>query len=292
MNKESAYMNSNIFMTLLKEHFLQRKPSGKLLSILEGHASHCNVFEMLDFAKSNDIVLFCLPPYTTKYLQPLDSTFFKPLKEYYNRECKSWFVANKGRKITRLQFGLLFGEAWKKAATNTNAMLGIRTTGVYPLDENCVPEFAFAVSDTIMPPHSTSRTDGDAVLSTGACDSVVLPQSCASASVVLPQSSESASTDVPQPLTPPSVILHLSSKSPCSKNVSKSSGETNYLPPSTPTQHSQEETPTKILMELSPPPKISNPGPSRVKRSLHGEVLTTLQNIDKTKHCTIPYGNL
>jgi hypothetical protein len=241
---------------------------------------------MLDFARSNDIGLLCLPPHTTKYLQPLDRTFFKPLKEYYSRECNSWFVANKGRKITRLQFGLLLGKAWGKAAANTNSVTGFRATGIYPLDENCIPVFAFAVSDTIMPPHSTARTDGDAVPSTETCNSVVVPQSCASASFVLLQSSESASTDVPQPLTPPSVILPLSSKSPCLKNVSKPSGEINYLPPSTPTQHSQEETPTKMLMELSAPPKLSTPGPSRVQRSLHGEVLTTSQNTEKKKQKT------
>jgi hypothetical protein len=73
-------------MTWLKEHVLPRKPSGKVLLILERHASHYNDFEMLDYARSNDIVLFCFPPHTTKYLQPLDRTFFEPLKEYYNRE--------------------------------------------------------------------------------------------------------------------------------------------------------------------------------------------------------------
>jgi hypothetical protein len=70
------------------------------------------------------------------------------------------------------------------------------------------------------------------------------------------------------------------------KKVSVSSGEINYLPPSTSIQHSQEETPTKILMELSAPPKLSNPGSSRVKRSLHGEVLTTSQNTERKKQKT------
>ena len=44
---------------------------------------------------------------------------------------------------------------------------------------------------------------------------------------------------------------------------------------STPTQTSQKQTPTKILMELSPPQKLLNSGPSRVTRSLYGEVLTS-----------------
>jgi hypothetical protein len=36
-------------------------------------------------------------------------------------------------------------------------------------------------------------------------------------------------------------------------------------------------------MELSPPQKLSNSGPSRVRRSLHGEVLTSLPIIQEKK---------
>jgi hypothetical protein len=36
-------------------------------------------------------------------------------------------------------------------------------------------------------------------------------------------------------------------------------------------------------MELSLPPKLSNSWPSRVTRSLHGDVLTSLPNIQKKK---------
>ena len=53
--------------------------------------------------------------------------------------------------------------------------------------------------------------------------------------------------------------------------------------PSTHIQVSQDEMPTKSFMELSPPPKLSNSGPSRVTRSLHGEVLTSLPIIQKKK---------
>jgi hypothetical protein len=45
--------------------------------------------------------------------------------------------------------------------------------------------------------------------------------------------------------------------------------------PSTHTKVSQEETRTKTLMELSPPPTLLNSGPSRVTRSLRGEVFTS-----------------
>jgi hypothetical protein len=46
MSKESAYINSNIFITWLKKCFLPRKTSGKVLLILDGHASHYTEFEI------------------------------------------------------------------------------------------------------------------------------------------------------------------------------------------------------------------------------------------------------
>lgn len=53
--------------------------------------------------------------------------------------------------------------------------------------------------------------------------------------------------------------------------------------PSTNTKVSQEETPIKTLMELSPPPTLSNSGPSRVTRSLCGEVFTSSPVIQNMK---------
>lgn len=210
---------------------------------------------MLDFARSNDNVLLCFHPHTTKHLHLFVRTFFQPLKEYYSRECNFWFVANKGCNITQLQFGLILG----KAATNENAVPGFKATVICPLDGNYIPEFAFSVSDAIKPLHSISRTEWDAVLSTGTLRSVILHQS-----------SMPSSTNIPQPSASSSIILPLSCKSLCSSNMSKSSGEMNCLPPLTPIQHSQEEVQTEILIELSPPPKLSNSGPSRIKRSLTG----------------------
>jgi hypothetical protein len=57
--------------------------------------------------------------------------------------------------------------------------------------------------------------------------------------------------------------------------------------PSTHIQVSQEETSIKSFTALSPPPKLSNSGPSRVTRGLHGVVLTNspvIQKKLKAKH--------
>jgi hypothetical protein len=69
MNKQSTYKNSRLFMTCMKEHSVLLK-TYKILLTLDGQECHRNKLQMLEFAKSNNIVLFCLHPQTTNNLQP------------------------------------------------------------------------------------------------------------------------------------------------------------------------------------------------------------------------------
>lgn len=147
MNQKSAYINAHIFFEWLKTHFLPRKPPGTVLLILDGHASHCNSVEMLEFAAENDICLFTLPSHTTHYLQTLDRSVFKSLKLFYYEACRVWLKRNPGRRLTRLQFGELLSTAWSKAATFENATAGFRATGVYPFNRSAVPDYAFVGID-------------------------------------------------------------------------------------------------------------------------------------------------
>lgn len=75
MNKKSSFINSEIFLYWLREHFIPRKPAGKTLLIMDGHSSYCSDVEMLELANQNDIVLLCLPSHCTQALQPLDKFF-------------------------------------------------------------------------------------------------------------------------------------------------------------------------------------------------------------------------
>lgn len=114
MNEKSAYINAVIFKKWLEEHFLPRKTAGTALIILDGHTSHTNSVEVLEFCEANEIILLCLPSHTTHFLQPLDRSFFKSLKSHYYSECNRFMKTNPSRKITRYQFGKLLGEAWNK----------------------------------------------------------------------------------------------------------------------------------------------------------------------------------
>lgn len=140
--EKSAYVNASIFKDWLQSHFLPRKPAGTVLLIVDGHTSHTNSVEVLEFCEEN-IVLLCLPSHTTHYLQPLDRSFFKSLKNHYYAACNNFLKTNPTRKLGRLQFGTLLGSAWGKSATVENGMSGFRATGIAPFNPVAIPEYAY-----------------------------------------------------------------------------------------------------------------------------------------------------
>lgn len=155
MSEKSAYINSKIFLQWLRLHFIPRKPQGKVLLILDGHASHVNSVEMLEFAESNEIIILCLPSHTTQYLQPLDRSFFKPLKGHFYESCRMWLRNHAGRRITRYQFGELLSDSWGKAATTQNGSSGFRSTGIRPLNRDVIPDYAFHSEENNANPNLT-----------------------------------------------------------------------------------------------------------------------------------------
>lgn len=156
MSEKSAYINANIFMEWLRDIFIPRKPQGKVLLIVDGHTSHCNV-DTLEYAEANDVIIMSLPSHTTHYLQPLDRAVFKSLKASYYNACQTWMKTNPSRQIKRLQFGNLLYESWTKAATPSHGISAFKSTGIYPYDANVVPEYAF-----LMPENATDFTNPNA----------------------------------------------------------------------------------------------------------------------------------
>jgi hypothetical protein len=116
---------------------------GKVLLIVDGHTSHTNNLEMLEFSEEKIFILLCLPPHTTHYLQPLDRCFFKSLKTFYYDACRRFIKGNTGRKLKRVNFGKLLGESWNRAATVENAVSAFRATRIVPFNPQAIPDYAF-----------------------------------------------------------------------------------------------------------------------------------------------------
>lgn len=282
MSKKSAYVNAELFQKWLVQHFVPRKPQGKVLLILDGHSSHTNSAEMLETAEENGLILFCLPSHSTQALQPLDRSFFKPFKTFYAAETQNWMLANKEKKISRSVAGRLIGNAWIRAATPSNAISGFKACGIWPYNPAAVPESFFAISD--LSSSNQVRNEQENV-STDKLDGLQLPgPSCSNQTL--------SNLDNDEARVSPTLAQTRSSSPPNPDPIHETSGSPNRAkrdPPNSPSllyqqpsAEIQKDTPSKYLQECSPVPKIPVPLYKRGKQS--AAVLTSKENIAATKN--------
>lgn len=283
MNNKSSYINAELFLRWLKEQFLPRKCPGKTLLILDGHPSHLNSLELLEFTDENDILILCLPSHTTQALQPLDRSFFKPLKTFFKQEASNWMLHNKNRKISRLQAGVLIGKAWTRAASIDTATAGFRATGIYPLNPSAVPDHFFSISDISNSDRleMTSVEEEDEVLNS---DTPTVSRRHTAGNVVadtfVGPTNEPRPTEVSFTPSCSSVLLprtnHLATTSTTEGNGIQNHALRTYSPTSelaiadqsqTDNVDMTKQTPTKHLMELSPIPAIPKCGTKMRKQS-------------------------
>ncbi|XP_031344709.1 uncharacterized protein LOC116171810 [Photinus pyralis] len=243
MSEKSAYVTSDIFLDWLQNHFYPRKVPGKVLLIVDGHTSHTTNLDTLQFAEDHDIILFCLPSHTTHYLQPLDRAFFKSLKGHYYESCRRMIKCNPNRKLNRLQFGKLLGEAWGKSATVNNAVSAFRSTGIWPYNPNEIPDHAFLTQ----PPNEAAIHAREEEEQTG------------STAKLRETETLSRDGDSPQP-GPSGMHLPLYHESPQPGHSKKQLGSVE-----------EEETPGKLLQELSPVPQIT-PAIRKARVNLMGDL--------------------
>ncbi|XP_049884506.1 uncharacterized protein LOC126379735 [Pectinophora gossypiella] len=277
MNKKSAYVNAELFQKWLVQHFVPRKPQGKVILLLDGHSSHTNSVEMLETAEENGIILFCLPSHSTQALQPLDRSFFKPFKTFFAAETKNWMLTNKEKKINRLIAGKLIGNAWIRATTPSNAISGFRACGIYPYNPAAIPENFFAISDLSSSnqlrdepqdilPENTLQLPGPS------CSKQLLPESNCNEVSALAETQTSTLTNVDQ------THENCGSHDTARENSPSLISQFDCLQPN---EEGTKETPSKFLQECSPVPKIPIPLYKRGKQS--AAVLNSKENIANKK---------
>lgn len=223
---------------------------------------------VLEYARANDIILLCFPSHTTHFLQPLDRSFFRPLKHYFRDACNNWMLnhfrpkaggKDQGgvRKIGRMQFGGLLCKAWGQSATPQNGISGFKASGVVPLDINAIPDHAYV---NAVQPIENLQQDISNGLSECSPSNSNRPNTHQIIQETLPQ--ETNLNCVPS-------ITH--------GNASTNSKNGNDQEPN--------QTPTKLLNIISPIPKVMKPSVSN-KRKQGAENLTSdiFIKVKKEKH--------
>jgi hypothetical protein len=132
---KNGWINEELLIVWL-EHFTKHaKPMEEdpFLLISDNHSSHKTI-HVYEFCKRNSIVLVSIPPHTSQRMQPLDVTFFGPLKFAFNRECDCFIKSHPYQNITPCELAGIFNRAYIRAATIEKAVAGFSSTGIYPFD--------------------------------------------------------------------------------------------------------------------------------------------------------------
>ena len=136
-----GWTDHELFFEWLSKQFTKSiPPSRPVLLLLDGHSSHFTL-EAIKFAAENEIILFCLPPHTTHVPQPLDVSFFGPLKKHWSRVCHEYMADNPGKVVTRSQFSSLFNKAWFLSIQPHTIVSGFRKVGVYPFNSTAIKPY-------------------------------------------------------------------------------------------------------------------------------------------------------
>jgi hypothetical protein len=138
-------MTTETFITWIR-HFSKYKPTGNVLLIFDGAASHLNP-DIVEEADKHDITLFCLPSNTTHELQPMDKAVFRAFEVYWDAEVLRFWRQHPDRSLTKDRFGRIFTPVWQKAMSMSNIISSFSATGIYPFDRTAIPDAAFAPSD-------------------------------------------------------------------------------------------------------------------------------------------------
>ena len=133
-----GWTDMELFSFWMKDLFLPNIPPARpVLLLLDGHSSHYEP-DTIRCAAEEGVVILCLPPHTTHVSQPLDVSFFKPLKLYWSEVCHRYMQDNPGRVVTKYQFSSLFAAAWYKAIRPQTFISGFRKVGVCPFDSTAI----------------------------------------------------------------------------------------------------------------------------------------------------------
>ena len=139
---ETGWSNYQVFRAYLQEHFIkfspQRQPGQHMLVLLDGHKSHVSM-DLIEWAKSKEIILFILPAHTSHVLQPLDVGCYGPFQKIYNSLCHK-FIRSSSGCISRSDVCSLASKAYCKAFNPENLHSAFKRTGISPLNRHVITE--------------------------------------------------------------------------------------------------------------------------------------------------------
>ncbi|KAL3269501.1 hypothetical protein HHI36_008567 [Cryptolaemus montrouzieri] len=165
---DNGWINESLFLEWLAHFKKHAKPSmdEPVLLISDNHASHSSL-PVYEFCKSNYIHMLSLLPHTSHRMQPLDVSFFGPLKTAYKKECDLYMKSNRLEHITPCDVASLVRKSYITVASINKAESGFRATGIFPINPQVFSEEDFMAAE-ILQSHSIVVCNESITIST--CD--------------------------------------------------------------------------------------------------------------------------
>ena len=148
---ESGWVDSELFYAWMQKkilvHAVHQRP---VFLLVDGHSSHMTL-DLIDLARENNIILFCLPPHTTHLLQPLDVSVFKSLKDHFYRSLRAFCFVKRNFVVSKKEFASVVKEPFEKAFSISNVKAGFKKCGIYPFDPNVIDQSKLKPSEMYSP---------------------------------------------------------------------------------------------------------------------------------------------
>lgn len=135
---DSGWMDSPTFEKWVRHYIDKKHPTKEKphLLLLDGCKSHTKNVPAIKLAKENGVIMLSLPPHCSHRIQPLDVSFFKSLKNYYNLEIEKWLRTNNYIAASVRQVATFVNGAFSQAATIPNAVNGYMKSGIWPCNRH------------------------------------------------------------------------------------------------------------------------------------------------------------
>lgn len=126
-----------------------RRLEGRKIMIGDNLSSHLSLSIINKCVEANIEFKF-LPPHSTHICQPLDVSYFRPLKAMWRKQLTKWKLKNKGC-LPKSIFPAMLNDCLKMLATKdeVNIKAGFRATGIFPPDRNEVLKKVLGASPNI-----------------------------------------------------------------------------------------------------------------------------------------------
>ena len=182
---QSGWMTTELFPKVLA-HIIKHVGCTKekpAVLLMDNHESHLSL-EVVEMARVNGLSIVTFPPHCSHRLQPLDVSFYGPLKSYYKNAVGEWNLSNPGKRISIYDIPACFARAFNKTCTYENITSGFRKSEIFPLNSDTFTDADFLAATVFQQEPEKMQTNAPTTEPSASAPAKITAESQASTSAI------------------------------------------------------------------------------------------------------------